>query len=73
MRKTDIVKQELVFIDGRQFTAAFEPDLEDGGYTVTCKQIPAAIPQGEKIQEALDNSLDALEVCRETEAKLRRA
>jgi predicted RNase H-like HicB family nuclease len=48
------------------------PDLEDGGYTVSCKEIPAAISQGETIQEALDNLVDAIELCLEAEVELRR-
>lgn len=47
----------------RQFTITLTPDLEDGGYTVTCKEIPAAISQGETRQEAIDNILDAIELC----------
>jgi predicted RNase H-like HicB family nuclease len=46
------------------------PDLEDGGYTVSCKEIPAAISQGETIQEALDNLTDAIELCLEAEEEL---
>lgn len=55
----------------RAFTALLKPDLVDGGYTVTCKEVPAAISQGETIQEALDNLVDAVELCLETESELR--
>lgn len=48
---------------GRNFTAILEPDLEDGGYVVTCKEIPAAISQGETIEEAIDNISDAVGLC----------
>jgi antitoxin HicB len=53
----------------KQFTVVLTPDLEDGGYTVTCKEIPAAISQGETIQEALDNLTDAIELCLEGEVQ----
>jgi predicted RNase H-like HicB family nuclease len=36
-------------------------DLEEGGYTVTCKEVPAAISQAETVQEALDNITEVLE------------
>lgn len=47
----------------RGFTAMLTPDIEDGGYVVTCKEIPAAISQGETVQEAVDNIADAVELC----------
>ena len=43
---------------------------EEGGYTVTCQEIPAAISQGETEQEAIDNIIDALELCLTTEKEL---
>lgn len=50
---------------GRGFTAILEPDLEVGGYVVTCKEIPAAISQGETIEDAIENISDAVELCLE--------
>lgn len=47
----------------RKFTAILEPDTEDGGYVIRCKEISAAISQGETIQEAMDNIEDAVELC----------
>jgi DNA-binding transcriptional MerR regulator len=70
IRKLAVPKEENVSISGRQFTAVLTPDLEEGGYTVTCKEIPAAISQGETIQEALDNIADAIELCLDSEADL---
>ncbi len=58
-----IPKEEQVMVLDRQFTAVLKPDLEDGGYTVSCKEIPAAISQGETMQEALDNIVEAIELC----------
>jgi predicted RNase H-like HicB family nuclease len=47
----------------RQFTYAVRltPDRADGGYVVTCRDLPEAITQGESIQEALTEAADCLE------------
>lgn len=42
-----------------KLTAVFEPAAE-GGYTCFVEEIPAAISQGETLDEAKDNLLDAL-------------
>jgi predicted RNase H-like HicB family nuclease len=49
------------------------PDLEDGGFTVQCKEEPAAISHGGTEQEALDNIMDALELCLVHEEELQAA
>ena len=36
-------------------------DLIDGGYVVTCRDIPEAITQGDTVEEALAASADALD------------
>jgi predicted RNase H-like HicB family nuclease len=64
-------REEKVMIGESPFTAVLVPDLEDGGYSVYCKEIPSANSQGETIQEALDNLADAIELCLETEAELK--
>lgn len=69
--KMEISKETTVEADGRIFTAVLTPDLEDGGYTVQCQEIPAAISQGETEQEALDNIIDAKKKCLEHERKWR--
>jgi predicted RNase H-like HicB family nuclease len=63
-------KEERILVGKQQFTAVLTQDLEDGGYTVACKEIPAAISQGETFQEALDNLADAVELCLETETEV---
>ncbi|MEW6530926.1 MAG: MerR family transcriptional regulator [Thermodesulfobacteriota bacterium] len=72
IKKLAAPREERVVVGRRRFTAVLTPDLEEGGYTVTCKEIPAAISQGETFQEALDNIKEAIDLCLETEAELRR-
>src|SRR5271157_5757007 len=71
IKNLEVPIEEKVFVGENEFTAVLKPDLEDGGYTVTCKEIQAAISQGETIQEALDNLVDAIELCLEAEAEMR--
>lgn len=67
LKKFAASKEEKVTLEDRTFTVVLTPDLEDGGFTVQCKEEPAAISQGETEQEALDNIIDALELCLEHE------
>ena len=43
------------------YPATLTEDLIDGGYVVTCRDIPEAITQGDTIEEALAASADALD------------
>lgn len=47
----------------RQFAYAVKLtlDKDDGGYVVTCRDLPEAITQGETIEEALTEAADCLE------------
>jgi DNA-binding transcriptional MerR regulator len=54
-------QEERVMVESQTFTVILTPDLEEGGYTVQCQEIPGAISEGETEQEALDNITDALE------------
>ena len=47
----------------RRFTYPMKltPDKDDGGYIVTCRDLPEAITQGESIQDALTEAADCLE------------
>ena len=65
--------EERVQVEGAYYTVVLVPDLEDGGYSIQCKELPAAISQGETTQEALDNVIDAIELCLETERDLQEA
>jgi len=44
-----------------RLTAVFEP-AQEGGYTCFVEEIPAAISQGETLEEAKANLLDALKL-----------
>lgn len=67
VKKLAAPKEEKVVVEGRTFTVLLTPDLEDGGYTVQCREEPAAVSHGATEQEALDNIIDALELCLEHE------
>ncbi len=41
-----------------KFTVFLDPQ-EEGGYTVTCKELPELITEGDSIEESLDNAIDA--------------
>jgi len=73
LRKLATPKEERLMVAGRSFTVVLTPDLEDGGFTVQCQEEPAAISHGETEQEALDNIIDALELCLEHEQELQAA
>ena len=73
LKKLATPKKEKVMVEGRTFTAVLTPDLEASGFTVQCQEEPAAISHGETEQEALDNIIDALELCLEHEKELQSA
>jgi predicted RNase H-like HicB family nuclease len=50
-------------------TAVFEP-AKEGGYTCFVEEIPAAISQGETLDEARANLLDALKLVLECQREL---
>jgi len=54
-------KEEKVTVAGQTFTVVLTPDLEDGGFTIQCREIPGAISEGETQQECLDNIIEVLE------------
>ncbi|MBM4288314.1 MAG: MerR family transcriptional regulator [Deltaproteobacteria bacterium] len=67
VKKLATPKDEKVEVDGHTFTVVLTPELEEGGFTVQCKEEPAALSQGKTEQEAIDNIIDALELCLEHE------
>jgi len=46
--------EEIVRVAGQTFTLVLTPDLEDGGFTIQCREIPGAVSGGATEQEALD-------------------
>ena len=50
-------------------TAVFEP-AQEGGYTCFVEEVPAAISQGETLDEARANLLDALKLVLECQREL---
>ncbi len=61
VKKFATPREHSVEVDGHTFSVVLTPDIEDGGYTVQCREIPGAISQGETEQEALDNISEVLE------------
>jgi predicted RNase H-like HicB family nuclease len=61
VKKLATPKEEKVAADGQTFTVVLTPDLEEGGYTVQCQEIPGAISEGDTEQETLDNIIEVLE------------
>ena len=47
------------------FTVLLEPDVELGGYVVTCPALPGCYSQGDTIPEAMDNIKEAILLCLE--------
>ena len=52
-----------------KLTAVFEP-AKEGGYTCFIEEIPAAISQGETLEEAKANLLDALKLVLECQREI---
>lgn len=45
-----------------KYTAVFEPDKNDGGYTVTIPALPGCISEGDNFEDALANIKEAAEL-----------
>lgn len=45
----------------RTYTIILEPDLEEGGYTVTVPALPGCITQGETVEQCLVRAREAIE------------
>ena len=43
-----------------KFRVVIEPDLEDGGYVVSCPSLPGGHSQGRTVEEALANIQEAI-------------
>jgi antitoxin HicB len=45
----------------RRYTIILEPDLEEGGYTVTVPALPGCITQGETVEQCIERAREAIE------------
>ena len=52
-----------------QYTVSIKM-IEDGWYMAKCDQIPAAITQGQTVEDALENIKDAIKMVLESEKEL---
>lgn len=48
-----------------KFRVLLQPDIEDGGFNVSCPALPGCHSQGDTVEEALINILEAIELCLE--------
>lgn len=48
-----------------KFKVVLRPDVEDGGFNVSCPALPGCHSQGETMNEALTNIKNAIEGCLE--------
>ena len=53
------------FMKVMDFKVLLEPDVDYGGYVVTCPSIPGCHSQGKTVEEALANIREAIELCLE--------
>ena len=44
----------------RTYTVVLDPDLDEGGYTVTVPALPGCVTQGETVEQCRDRSLRLL-------------
>jgi antitoxin HicB len=44
----------------RRYTVVLEPDVDDGGYTVSVPALPGCFTEGDTVEEALENAEDAI-------------
>ena len=56
-------RETKVWVNNRPFTVILTPAFEGAGFIAQCKEIPAVACEGKTEQEALDNIIDALELC----------
>lgn len=45
----------------RAYTIILEPDVEEGGYTVTVPALPGCITQGETVEQCVERAREAIE------------
>jgi len=60
LKQFAVPKEEKVRVAGQTFTVVLPPDLEAGGFTIQCREIPGVISEGATEQEALDTVTEVL-------------
>jgi predicted RNase H-like HicB family nuclease len=50
----------------RNYTIVLDPDLEEGGYTVTVPALPGVVTQGETVEQCQERAREAIELYIET-------
>lgn len=45
----------------RTYTIILEPDVEEGGYTVTVPSLPGCIAQGETVEQCVERAREVIE------------
>jgi antitoxin HicB len=50
----------------RNYTIVLDPDVEEGGYTVTVPALPGVVTQGETVEECQERAIEAIELYVET-------
>lgn len=48
-----------------KFRVLIKPDIEDGGFNVSCPALPGCHSQGDTLDEAMDNIREAIVLCLE--------
>jgi antitoxin HicB len=46
----------------RTYTVVLDPDLDEGGYTVTVPALPGCVTQGETVEQCRDRAAEAIAV-----------
>lgn len=44
----------------REYTIILQPDLDEGGYTVTVPALPGVVTEGDTVEEAIEMAKDAI-------------
>ena len=45
----------------RTYTIILEPDIEEGGFTVTVPALPGCVTQGETVEQCIERAREAIE------------
>lgn len=48
-----------------RFRVLIKPDIEDGGFNISCPALPGCHSQGDTLDEAMVNIREAIELCLE--------